>query len=130
MHITCAPFDEVECGLDVFHDDLCTEEDHELYTVFELEQEELTNAKPQLKLTFEEMFAEVHNSKAGHWGVRETWKQLNKIFPGHGTSMALIAEKISLCPNCQKNRKERRDKLISVVRSLKPPHSRSASNWS
>ena len=30
------------------------------------------------------------------------------------------------CANCEKNRREKEDKLVPIVRSLKPPHSRSA----
>jgi hypothetical protein len=77
-------------------------------------------------MTFDEIFSQVHSSTAGHWGLRETWKRMNTDFPGHGASMNQIAELIACCPTCQKTRKERRERLIPVVRHLKPPHSRTA----
>ena len=80
----------------------------------------------ELQLTARQMFEEIHKSTPGHWGLRETWKKLNSLFPGHGLPMQAIAEWISECPNCQKTRKERSDALIPMVRHLKPPHARTA----
>lgn len=85
-----------------------------------------TNASSDLTMSFEEIFQAVHNAKDGHWGLRETWKRLNKHYPGHGASMKEVSELVATCSTCQKTRKERRDKLVPVVRTLKPPHSRSA----
>ena len=84
------------------------------------------NVDKKLKMNLQDIFSEVHNAKDGHWGLRETWKRLNKNFPGHGASMSEISEMVATCPTCQKTRKERKDRLVPIVRSLKPPHSRSA----
>ena len=43
--------------------------------------------------------------------------------PGHGLSPCEVSD---LVLQCAKNRREKEDKLIHIVRSLKPPHSRSA----
>ena len=72
------------------------------------------------------LFREIHNAKVGHMGLKESWKRLNKHFPGHSLSMQYISQLISECSTCQKTRKERRDKLVPVTRTLKPAHSRSA----
>ena len=100
-----------------------------LNAVFEVDDSkttELSNAKKDLSMNLQEIFDAVHNAKEGHWGLKETWKRMNKKYPGHGASMIEISDMISTCANCQKTRKERRDRLIPVVRTLKPPSSRSA----
>ena len=73
-----------------------------------------------------EIFATVHNATVGHWGAAQTWRRMNKYAPGHGLSQREVAELVLQCANCAKNRREKSDKLVPIVRSLKPPHSRSA----
>ena len=74
----------------------------------------------------QEVFDSMHNSTVGHWGAVETWRRMNKFAPGHGLSQREVAELVMKCANCAKNRREKEDKLVPIVRSLKPPHSRSA----
>ena len=69
-------------------------------------------------LTVDSLFAKVHGGKVGHWGVRHTWKLLNKFFPGHGLSLRVISDLINTCPICQKNRLGMQDKISGIVRHL------------
>jgi hypothetical protein len=71
------------------------------------------------------MLSDVHNQRKGHWGAKETWRRLNKYFPGHGISYAQVAEFVDMCNNCQKTRREFTYGLRPVIRNLKPPHARS-----
>ena len=87
---------------------------------------EVSNENKDLKMTLSDIFNAVHNAKEGHWGLKETWKRMNKHYAGHGASMLEVSDMISQCANCQKTRKERKDRLIPIIRTLKPPHSRSA----
>ena len=77
-------------------------------------------------LTLPEIFAAVHNGQAGHWGAAQSWKLMNKLAPGHGCSLAKVAEMVAECVTCQKTRKARNSTLIPIVRHLKPPRSRTA----
>jgi hypothetical protein len=104
--------------------------------VFDADYEDLWPAKNELEevlppteqqmLDYREAIASVHNAQAGHWGARETWKRLCKQFPGHKVPYQVIADYVAECPNCQKNRREIKQRLLPVTRNLKPPHSRSA----
>ena len=73
---------------------------------------------PEVPPSVELIFKSVHGGKVGHWGVRTTWKLLNKIYPGHGMSLKVIGDLISACPVCQKNRLGMQDRLSAVVRHL------------
>ena len=66
----------------------------------------------------------VHNSKVGHMGARTTWTRLNKQFPGHNISFQKIQEYVAACPNCNKTRLGMRDVIDPIIRTLKPPRSR------
>ncbi len=83
---------------------------------------------PPLQLTVDQEGAlrMVHNSKDGHWGAFETWRRVNDLCPGHHISMDQCKSFVLHCACCQKTRLERKRRLIPIVRSLKPPHSRSA----
>lgn len=74
----------------------------------------------------DEVLEKVHNCRVGHFGILETWTRLNKSFPGHQMSMDRVREFVTACANCQKTRKEQKNRLVKVKRNLKPPHSRSA----
>ena len=100
--------------------------DQTLSTIFSEAAEQTNESKETKFVKVKDVFKEVHNAKVGHWGLKETWKRLNKEFPGHGIPMMDVSEMVATCPTCQKTRKERRDKLIPMKRHLKPPHSRSA----
>ena len=77
-------------------------------------------------MTPEQMFQAVHSGREGHWGVKTTWRRLNKRFPGHGLSLIEVDNCIKACVTCQKTRERFHQELIPVVRTLKPPHARSA----
>jgi hypothetical protein len=71
-----------------------------------------------------ELISTVHNARRGHWGVRYTMRLLDKEHPGHRIPAQVVAEYISTCPICQKNRQDMVDGLEPVVRHLKPDYKR------
>jgi hypothetical protein len=77
-------------------------------------------------MTQQDLLSSVHNSTEGHWGIAETYMRLNRRYPGHGISQAEVRDFVKACVNCEKTRRERSQRLVPVVRHLKPPHSRSA----
>ena len=79
-----------------------------------------------LLMTKDQMIHEIHNYREGHWGEKETWRRLNKYFPGHSIPFARVADFVSMCATCQKTRREMSLGLKPIIRNLKPPHSRSA----
>lgn len=116
---------------DIFSDKLDVPEDHELCmlaAVFDDPRELLTTPAERevAHVSTDQAFAEIHNGTSGHWGAKESWLRLNKFFPGHGLSFREVRELVDACPNCQKNRKERKQRLVPMIRTLKPPHCRSA----
>ena len=68
----------------------------------------------------------VHNGRVGHMGARVTWTRLNKQFPGHNISYQHVQEFVAACANCNKTRLGMRDALAPIIRTLKPPESRTA----
>ena len=96
-----------------------------VFDQFESASKELT-PKPVDPMKAAEIFKAVHNATVGHWGAIETWRRMNKFAAGHGLSQKDVAELVMQCANCEKNRREKEDKLVPIARSLKPPHSRSA----
>lgn len=115
----------------VLLDELDLPEDHELCvlaTVFDNTKTNLPTPaeREEMSVSIDRAFAEVHNGTSGHWGAKESWLRLSKFFPGHGLSFREVRELVDACPNCQKNRKERKQRLIPMIRTLKPPHCRSA----
>ena len=60
----------------------------------------------------------VHNSTEGHFGVRTTWRRLNKYFPDHSLSQDDIREFIHECMTCQKNR---RPNILDQVQPIHRP---------
>lgn len=78
------------------------------------------------KYTREQMFSYVHNCKKGHWGVKTTWKNLNKNFPGHGISMLEVDNLVNACVTCQKARARFHQELVPIYRSMKTPDKRTA----
>jgi hypothetical protein len=116
---------------------LSDDEEHHVFNVFDKDYEEIWPSKKEYEevgigddrpknLEFDKVLASVHNDQVGHWGARETWKRLNKEFPGHGVSYQVIVDFVAECANCQKTRREIKQRLVPVTRHLKPPHSRSA----
>ncbi len=70
------------------------------------------------------VLTQVHGGRMGHFGARETWKTLNRLFPGHGIPYRIVAEFVATCAVCQKDRLGMADQLAPVVRHLKPLHRR------
>jgi hypothetical protein len=76
--------------------------------------------------SLQECFDIVHNDKVGHMGAKKTWTRLNDTFSGHTIPFRVVEELVSSCDNCIKTRLGMRDALLPTIRTLKPPHSRSA----
>lgn len=76
-------------------------------------------------LDYYSMMRQVHGRRAGHLGVKRTWFLLNKLFPGHGISVARVADYISECPVCQKDRLRTVASIPPVVKTLHVTHARS-----
>ena len=77
-------------------------------------------------LTQLQMLQRVHNSRAGHRGIKATMYFLDKHFPGHGISQLQVDDFISTCITCQKDRLTMKTARQAVVRHIKPPHQRGA----
>ncbi len=72
----------------------------------------------------DELIQKVHNARMGHFGVRRTWKLLNKHVPGHGLPVERIREFVANCIWCQKLRMDMADSLPAPVRAINPQHAR------
>ena len=75
-------------------------------------------------MTTEEALKYVHGGRMAHVGVRVTWMRLNKYFPGHKIPYRIVADFVSTCPVCQKDRLDMADSLAPIIRHLKPEHQR------
>ena len=89
-------------------------------------EEEDTSVTDAKAYTREECLTAVHNGKVGHMGAKLTWTRLNKQFPGHNIPFKVIQEFVAACPNCNKTRLGMKDALKPIIRTLKPPQSRTA----
>ena len=116
--------DEEDCDFATLHN--IFDKDYEEIWPSKKELEEVVPPTAEESVEYQKAIEMVHNSQVGHWGARETWKRLCKEFPGHKVPYQVIADFVAECANCQKNRRELKQRLIPVVRHLKPPHSRSA----
>ena len=114
-------FEEEELEYEQRMSTLCNMFDEE-----EVLGEEVKPTPNHLQLTPTECLDQVHNAQVGHWGERETWRRLNRDFPGHGISQRQVKDYIDRCANCQKTRREMKTRLIPVQRHLKPPSHRTA----
>jgi hypothetical protein len=74
---------------------------------------------------FSTLLEKVHNGRSGHFGVKATYNLLNKHFPGHGLSLAIVQDFINQCPICQKDRLGLSPQLEPITRHLKPAHFKS-----
>jgi len=70
------------------------------------------------------LFKQVHGGRMGHFGARETWRMLNKYFPGHQLSYRMISELVATCAVCQKDRLGMLDVIAPVIRHLKQTNKR------
>lgn len=73
-----------------------------------------------------EVLKQVHNSRMGHHGVRKTYLLLNTHFPGHRIPHKVVADFVSSCPTCQKERLGMVDNIRPLTKHLKPEHLHSA----
>ena len=74
----------------------------------------------------DEMLQEVHGGRKFHFGARRTWLALGKRFPGHRIPFRWVAEWISKCPVCQKDRLGMENYLEPIYRHIKQERSRKA----
>ncbi len=69
-----------------------------------------------------EVLKQVHNARMGHHGVRKTYLLLNQHFPGHRIPHKVVADFVSTCPICQKERLGMVDNIRPITKHLKPDH--------
>jgi hypothetical protein len=86
--------------------------------------EEGVEGPPIVEVTPEEILKRIHNSRMGHNGIRRTWLDLNKYFPGHRIPHKVVEEFVQTCPTCQKSRLGMTDALEPINRTLKREHTR------
>jgi len=98
----------------------------EVYDSNEKEERKEYKTEDTKAYSKEEMLEVVHNGNVGHMGARVTWTRLNKQFPGHKVSFQTVQEFVAACANCNKTRLGMKDVLPPIIRSLKPPKSRTA----
>lgn len=77
------------------------------------------------KLDVDDAIRQVHGGRMAHFGVRRTWLELNKHFPGHRIPVRYIQSFIANCSVCQKERLIMSDSIQPTIRHLKPNHHRS-----
>ena len=68
----------------------------------------------------------MHGGRKLHFGARRTWLALGKRFPGHKIPFRWVAEWISKCPVCQKDRLGMENYLEPIYRHIKQERSRKA----
>ena len=73
-----------------------------------------------------ELLHQVHNSRMGHHGIRRTYLLLNSHFPGHRIPYRVVAEFVTTCPICQKERLGMVDNVQPLTKHLKTEHIHSA----
>ena len=79
---------------------------------------------PIYSVTPTTLLEKVHGGRHGHLGVRYTYRELNRQFPGHQIPIAFVMDYVSNCPICQKSRLAMVDKLEPITRHLVPSHIR------
>lgn len=121
----CNIFEYLSADRDTDH--LVSEQEHPLCNLYpEADRPNTSVGDKPAKLSQQDCLLSVHNGKVGHMGERTTWLRLNKEFPGHNIPFKLVAEFVAACPNCNKTRLGMRDALVPIIRTLKPPKTRSA----
>ena len=63
-------------------------------------------------MTYVDLLRKVHGGCSGHWGVRQTWLALNKLYPGHRIPYKLVHDFYI----CQKDRLRQLDNIQPVTR--------------
>jgi hypothetical protein len=69
-------------------------------------------------MTYVDLLRKVHGGRSGHWGVRQTWLALNKLYPGHRIPYKLVHDFVMSCYICQKDRLRQLDNIQPVTRHL------------
>ena len=69
-------------------------------------------------MTYVDLLRKVHGGRSGHWGVRQTWLALNKLYPGHRIPYKLVQDFVMSCYICQKDRLRQLDNIQPVTRHL------------
>lgn len=81
---------------------------------------------PELvSLDFDVVMREVHGWRTGHLGSGRTWKLLNKRYPLHTFSAAMVKDYVAECPVCQKARLIQVASIPPSVKTLHVEHARS-----
>ena len=88
-----------------------------------LQIENESNDTNQFEL--EDVLKDVHNARVGHFGITRTMQKLDNSYPGHKIPYKVVADYISRCSICQKERLGMTNHLAPIVRHLKPEHQRS-----
>ena len=71
-----------------------------------------------MSMTYVDLLRKVHGGRSGHWGVRQTWLDLNRLYPGHRIPYKLIYDFVMSCSVCQKDRLRKLDNIRPVTRHL------------
>lgn len=90
-----------------------------------LAAEDLANPK-KAPPTPEELLASVHGGRFGHAGAKRTYDRLSQLYPGHRIPIRVVEDYVSSCVVCQKARLSMTSAIEPIVRTIKPPHHRSA----
>lgn len=69
-------------------------------------------------LSPDDVLKSAHNARVGHWGIRRTWLNIIRDFPGANIRFQQVADFIHECPVCQKIRNQAVTKVPQNVRSL------------
>jgi hypothetical protein len=72
-----------------------------------------------------DMCRQAHDGRMGHPGIRRTWANLLRLFPGHRISAKLVQDYVSACPLCQKTRLGMTNNYQSLVLNNKVQYQRS-----
>lgn len=70
------------------------------------------------KMLWHDMLAASHNSKVGHFGARATYSYLCKNFPGHKIPYREVAEFVSTCGTCCKDRLGYTSEVKETIKSF------------
>jgi hypothetical protein len=65
-----------------------------------------------------------HKGPQGHGGMRRTYLNLNKRFPGHQIPQRIVAEYVAECPECQKIRHSMNDRFQPLLLANHVDHHR------
>ena len=71
-----------------------------------------------------EMFKACHGGTAGCWGIRKTYRDIMRLYPGNNLSYREVYDMVQMCPQCQKFRStlpgDRRKPIERVIGPFGP----------